>query len=111
MLVDLEDWATIVLRAHCPLGLSIKVYSSSRKNAPSLASIAMTALISLTEEFASQQERCRKLLVTYRQQYGNPIAMYRAWKLEQTLQEAAKAAVTGKFLDMYHAYKSMEECE
>lgn len=71
----------------------------------------MTPLISLTEEFACQQERCRELLMEYRKQYGNPTAMYRAWKLEQTLQEAAKAAVTGKFLDMYLAYKNMEQCE
>src|SRR5258706_3838340 len=71
---------------------------------------ARTPPISLTEEFAFQHDRCRKLLVEYRRQHGSPIAMYRAWKLEQTLQKAASAAITGSFIDMHNAYKSMEEC-
>lgn len=69
----------------------------------------MTESKSLAEMLPIEQARVRELLVAYKQ--IGPAGAFGALMLEQSLQRADKAVMSGDVVAMLRAYEDLRECE
>jgi hypothetical protein len=63
--------------------------------------------MSLGEEFPEQQRRCRKLLTVYKAL--GPVGSFGALMIEQTLQRADQAAISGDLVEMLRSFNELRE--
>lgn len=65
---------------------------------------------SLGEAFPREQQRLRDLISAYRDLPGG-VGTFGALMIEQTLQEADRAAASGDVVAMIRSYQAMQECK
>lgn len=64
---------------------------------------------SLAEAFPAEQQRVRGLLQTYRDL--GPVGSFGALMIEQALQRADKAAMSGDVVQMLRSYEELKGCQ
>ena len=60
------------------------------------------------EEFPKEQARVRELLGIYK---SIPTGQFGALMIEQVLQRAEKAAISGDLIEILKSYKELKDCE
>ena len=64
---------------------------------------------SLGDAYPDEQARCRQLLHAYHE--IGPVGMFGGLMIEQVLQRADKAALSGDVIAMLHSFDEMKGCQ
>ena len=65
-------------------------------------------MLSVGEDFPKEQARVRELLGEYKA--IGPAGAFGALMIEQTLQRAEKAAISGDIIEILRSYKELKSC-